>query len=409
MDLAVALGVGLLVGGERERRKREKGSPASAGIRTFAVASLAGAVGFMLGGVSMLAVVTVAVTAFAALATWRISDRDPGITTEIALVLTVLVGGLAMLQPGVAAAVGVAAAILLAARTPLHHFVGSVLTEGEVRDALIFAGATLVVLPLLPDQAMGPFGALNPRAIWIVVVLILAISAAGHVAVRMLGARFGLPIAGLASGFVSSVATIAAMGARVAKTPAVMSSAVAGAVLSTVATVIQMTLLVGATSLPTLRALGGPLIWAGLAAVAYGAAFTIKAIRHTGEEDPAPGQAFNLTAALAFAATLAVVLVASAALRDQFGAAGSIVAAAVAGLVDTHAAAISIAALVASGRMTPEEAVIPILAAFSSNTVTKIVFAWTSGGPGFAARVVPGLLLVVIFAWIGATMMQVLR
>src|SRR5665811_1735818 len=85
----------------------------------------------------------------------------------------------------------------------------------------------------IPDRPMGPYDALNPRSIWVIVVLIMAVSAAGYASVRILGARFGLPIAGLASGFISSTATIAAMGARVAKTKEVIGAAVAGAVLST--------------------------------------------------------------------------------------------------------------------------------------------------------------------------------
>ncbi len=127
-----------------------------------------------------------------------------------------------------------------------------ILTESELHDALIFAAATLVVLPLVPDRSMGPYGALNPRSIWLIVILIMAISATGYVAVRMLGAKFGLPIAGLAAGFISSTATIAAMGGRVTKQNDVIAGAVAGAVLSTVATVMQMAIVLGATSLPTL-------------------------------------------------------------------------------------------------------------------------------------------------------------
>lgn len=180
-------------------------------------------------------------------------------TTEVALIFSVLVGGLAILSPGVAACVGVVVAILLAARTPLHHFVSQVLTPDEVREALILAGATLVVLPLPPDRAMGPFQALNPRSVWVVVVLVLAIGAADHIAVRALGARWGLPLAGLASGFILSTATIGAMAGRAAA----LSAAVAGAVLSTVATIVQVTLVIAVTSLPTLRVMAGPLLWRG--------------------------------------------------------------------------------------------------------------------------------------------------
>ena len=320
----------------------------------------------------------------------------------MALILTALLGGTAIRQPALAAGVAVVVAVLLAARTPLHHFVRSVLTENEVQDALIFAGATLIVLPLLPDRPLGPYGALNPHTIWIVVILVMAISAAGYVAVRMLGARFGLPIAGLASGFISSTATIGAMGARAAKAPDVLAAAVAGAVLSTVATIVQMATVLAATSMIVLRTLSGPLICAGLAASAYGAIFTIRAFRQKTEDEPQPGQAFNISTALAFALTLSGILVASAALREWFGEAGVIVAAAVAGFVDTHSAAISIASLVASGKMSAADAVIPILAGLSTNTISKIILARFSGGHAFAFRVIPGLTLVALAAWAGA-------
>lgn len=402
MSLAVALGIGLLIGAERERRKGEGALRSSAGIRTFAAAALSGSIAFMVGGGPVLAVTVAAVAGLAALGYWRSRGNDPGLTTEVALVLTVLLGALCVRQPTLAAGVGVIVAVLLAARTPLHHFVRSVLTEAEVKDALIFASATLVVLPLLPNQSFGPYGALNPHAIWIVAVLVLAISAAGHVAVRLLGMRFGLPIAGLASGFVSSIATIGAMGARARTTPSLLAGAVAGAVLSTLATILQMAVVVAATSLPVLRALGAPLVCAGVAAGVYGLIFSFAALRQKPEDGSEAGQAFSLATALGFALTLAAVLVASGALRERFGQAGTLVAAGVAGLADTHSAAISIASLVAAGKLTPGDAVAPILVGLSTNTLSKMIFAGTSGGRSFALRVIPGLVLVALAAWAGA-------
>lgn len=254
LNFAVALGIGLLIGAERERRKGEGPSRSPAGIRTFAVTSLAGAVSFTVGGNVVLGVTIAGVVALTAVGYLRAQEDDPGLTTEIALILTALLGVLSMQQPALAAGIAVAVAVLLAARTPLHHFVRSVLTEREVNDALILAGATLVVLPLLPDRPMGPEGGLNPHTIWVVVIFIMAIGAAGHVAVRVLGARFGLPIAGLASGFVSSTATI---GARATKAPDVLAAAVSGAVLSSVATIVQLAAVLTATSVITLRALSG--------------------------------------------------------------------------------------------------------------------------------------------------------
>ena len=401
-NLLVALGAGLLIGAERERRKQERPGGSAAGIRTFAVTALVGAASVAIGGGPLLCVAVAMVAGLAALSYWRTSpDKDPGLTTEIALILTALLGGLAMSRPGETAAVSVAVALLLAARERVHHFVGAVLSEDDVRGALVLGAAAIVVMPLLPDQAMGPFSALNPRKVWRLVVLVLAIGSAGHIAVRALGPRFGLPVAGLASGFISSSATIGAMGARVAKTPAVLMPATAGAVLSTVATVIQMAAVVGATSAPTLPAMAPSLIAAGAAAGLYGAVFTVRALRHAPDAAAESGEAFSLSAALVFAATLSAVLLASAALREWFGEAGAVAAAGLAGLVDTHAAAISIAAMVAAGKMTPHEAVVPILVGLSSNTVTKVVLASTTGGRIFAVRVVPGLLLVAIAAWAG--------
>src|SRR6185312_2236632 len=293
LGLAVALGIGLLVGAERERRKGDGPSRASAGIRTFAVASLCGAASVMVAGSIGLAATVAGVAGLAALGYWRNKSADPGLTTEVALVLITLLGGLCVVHAALAAAAAAALAALLATRTSLHRFVRSVITEAEARSALIFAIATLVVLPLLPDRRMGPYMALNPHSIWILVVLVLGIGAVGHIAVRMLGRRFGLPVAGLASGFASSIATIGAMGAQARRAPLLSSGAVAGAVLSTVATVAQMAVVVAA-SLPTLRAIAAPLICAAVAASLYGAVFTVAAIRQTGEPESEGGQAFSL-------------------------------------------------------------------------------------------------------------------
>lgn len=205
VGLAVALGLGLLIGADRERRKGEGTSRAAAGLRTFAIVSLSGATAFAAGGEILLATVTAGVVVLAALSYWRSASDDPGITTEATLVLTALLGGLAMREPILAAGLGVLIAGLLHARTWLHGFVRSILSEDDVRDALILAGATLIVLPLLPDRTLGPYNALNLHALWIVVILVVCVSAIGYTAIRIFGARFGLPITGLASGFISSV------------------------------------------------------------------------------------------------------------------------------------------------------------------------------------------------------------
>ena len=398
----VALGVGLLIGIDRERNKGDGSTRQAAGLRTFTLASLAGATAMAVGDEIVLAAVALGMVAFAGLSYWRARDGDPGLTTETALVLTTLLGGLAIKQPEFAAGLGVVVAVLLAARSPLHRFVRSVLTDDELRDLLIFAAAALVVLPLLPDKPIGPYGALNLRTVWTIVILVMAVSALGYVAVRLVGPRYGLPLAGLASGFVSSSATIAAMGTRVQHEPELMKPAVAGAVLSSVATIVQLAILIAATNMPTLQALWLPLVFSGAAAVLYGGAFTLWALKQKTQKHETQGNAFSLTMALAFAAILAVVLVVAAAAQDWFGEAGVVIAASAAGFADTHSAAVSVASLVSDGRIKPPQTIIPVLAAFTTNTVTKMAFAVTAGGRTFALYVIPGLLLMLLAAWAGA-------
>jgi uncharacterized membrane protein (DUF4010 family) len=370
-------------------------------VRTFALTSLAGALSLGVGGELLLVGTALFLALLVGLAYRRTANADPGLTTEMALLTTLLLGALAIREPAVAAGAGVVVAIVLASRRRLHRFIRGALTEQELHDGLLFAAAALVVLPLAPDRPVGPYEVLNPRTLWRLVVLLLGIQGAGHVAVRALGARFGLPLAGLASGFVSSAATIAAFGARAARHPALTGAAVSAAVLSTLATIVQMTVVLWATSRPVLVAMTWPLGLGGVAAAVYGAVFAIRGSRRVAEPPAKSGHAFELRTALLFTATIAVVLMIAAVLANALGNAGVLVATTVAGFVDAHAAAISVASLVTAGRLRPEDAVVPILAGLATNTLTKVGLAITSGGSRFAWRVVPGLIAVIAAAWAG--------
>ena len=400
-----ALAIGLLIGAERERRKGEGPSRSPAGIRTFAVASLTGAVSVIIGSDWLLAVTILAVSALSVVAYLRSGDNDPGITSEAALVLTVLLGGMAVDYPSFAAGVAVTVALLLAAREKIHLFISSVLTEEELHDALVFAAAVLVILPLVPNQYLGPFHAINLRTIWIIVLLMMTISAAGYIGVRLLGPRFGLPLAGFASGFISSAATISAMGARSREEPGLARAAVAAAVLSTVATIIELAVVLAATNHPTLHILTVPLIAAGCVAVIYGLLFTIRNIRSDVPPSTVRGRPFRLATAAVFAGTIAMMLLISAALNAWLGGRGVLAGAAIAGFADTHSPAVSVASLVSSSALAVNDAAFPVLAALTTNTVTKVVLAITSGGRTFALQVVPGLILVILTAW-GAALVK---
>jgi uncharacterized membrane protein (DUF4010 family) len=404
MHFMVALGIGLLIGLERERRKGVGPARSAAGIRTFAVASLLGAVSVRAGGDVLLAVAAAGIIGLAAVSYDRNHGDDPGLTTEVALVLTLVLGGLAMREPGLAAALSAVAAILLAARAPLHRFVRDVLTEAELRDALILSAATLIVWPLLPDRYLGPFSAINPSKIWTIVILLMAIGAGGHVAVRALGARFGLPVSGFASGFASSAATIGAMGARASANPDMVGPAAAGAVLSNVATAIQLAALLEIISPPALATLWFPLLSAGLAAAVYGGVLTLKGVSSNKAGTDHDGAAFSVSTTLLLAAILSAVLVGAAALSAWLGQSGVFIATAAAGVADVHAAAFAAGSQVAKGNLSADQGVWAVLLGITSNSITKIILAATAGTREFAAQVVPGILFFTVAAWGSATL-----
>jgi uncharacterized membrane protein (DUF4010 family) len=400
LNLAVALGVGLLIGTERERSKGTGPEKSPAGIRTFTIASLLGAVSTMFN-FWLLVVSIFCVMIFIAIAYFNKQGKEPGLTTEVTLIFTMILGGLAMSSSALAAALAVVVAILLAAKEPIHGFVLGVVTKDELNDFLILAAATLIILPLVPNQAIGPFEAINPRNLWLIVILVMTISALGHLALRWLGGRIGLPVAGLVSGFISSIATVGAMGARAKETPILLSSAVAGATLSSLATILQLAMLLAVIHPPTLQALMWPLAFGGVSIAIYGLVVTLSSLQKSETEINKPSKTFSVKTALILAAVIAVALVASAALKAWFGQAGLVVASGVAGVADVHASAISVASLAAASKLSPESAVIPILVAFSVNSVSKAVMAVISGGKDFSYKVILGLIVQVAATWVG--------
>ena len=210
IPIAVASGVGLVVGIDRERRKGEGPGRRAAGVRTF--------------------------------------------------IIVALLGVLSSSAPALAAGIGALLAIALAAREPLHRLVRQQLSEQEIHDGLLLAACALVVLPLMPDRAIDPFGAFNPRLVWKFTMLVMAINALGYLALRLFGPGRGLPLAGLAAGFISSSAAHAAMGARARTEPALRAGALAGAAWSSVATFVRLTLVLTVVSLSLLRQLLWPLL-----------------------------------------------------------------------------------------------------------------------------------------------------
>jgi uncharacterized membrane protein (DUF4010 family) len=400
IHFAVAIGIGLLIGSERERRKGSGAKRGAAGVRTFALAAFAGALSSYLQSEILLVTVAAGTVLLSALAYKRTAARDPGLTTELALLVTVLLGALPLRNPLLAASLGVITTILLASRDFLHAALKNLLSEQEAHDALVFLAAALVILPLAPDREIG-FGAFNPRRILELVVLVMAMSAASYIALRAFGSRLGLPLAGLVGGFISATATIGTMGQRAKRDPALASAATSAAVLANVATVLQMVVVLLVTNVDTCRALAKPLFLSGIAAVAYALILLIRSSKTPIAQEPTPGRAFDVKLAVFFAATVSGILFFCAFLNRTYGNRGLLLGATLSGLADTHATAISIASLVSAGRLTPQAAVLPIVVGFSTNTLTKAVVALTVGNTRFALQLLPGLIALVIAAFLG--------
>jgi uncharacterized membrane protein (DUF4010 family) len=407
--IALALIIGLLLGVERERRKRERGHDAVAGLRTFGLAGL-------LGGLARYSESPYAVAAGALIVGTLVivgyaldaqRERDAGITTEIALVLTYLLGALAISEPFVAGTSAIVTALLLHFRKALHHFVRDVLREDEVHDGLLFLVFAFIVLPLAPDVHVGPYRAIHPQSIARLVLLITLVSSAGYIAQRALGARLGLVASGFASGFISSSATIGALGLRAKRDVALAAPAAAGAVASSIATVLQYAAIIVAIEPVLLVGLAWPL---GLAATAAVAATYVLARAYGAQASGAPdaprGRPFQVLPALFVGAASALVAVLSAALSSAIGDAGIVVVSGASGLVDAHATAGSVSSLHQAKSIDATTARLAIVAALSSNTGTKIAMAFASGPRPYALRVTAGVLAIACAAWLGLALGQ---
>ncbi len=403
IGVSIAVGIGLLVGAERERRKGDGPSRAAAGLRTFTITALAGAVAQVLGGLALIAGLALVIGAMLAVAYWRIRSEDPGLTTEIAMVLVLLLGALAMSQPVMAAGIGALLAGLLAARDWMHRFVRQVLSHQELHDLILFLSVALIALPLAPDQLIGPFDAINLSTLVKFVLAVMLIGSIGHVAIRLLGDRGGLSIGRFVSGFISSTATIYSMG-RIARASSLRADdAAAGAILSTVATMVQLNVLVFLLSPALAWTLILPVFGGMLVPVGY--ALSILFRHREGDEAPTLDQsdrhAFDFPAAVLLAVGIAVVTIVSAFMQASLGAQGMLLAAATAGFADAHAMITPISGMLRQSLVSVDAAIAAILLALTTNAVTKAIVAVYAGRRAFALRILPVIASSVGGAWLG--------
>lgn len=391
--IMTALGIGLLIGAIRERHSAEP----MAGLRTHALVALVGAVAMQIGMGAYIAALLL-VGALAVAGYMRNDPDDLGLTGEVALLVTMALSGLASRNPPLATALGVTAAVLLQAKQQLKNLSRNLITEQEIKDGLLLLAAALVVMPLLPAEALDPWGVLKPRTVWKIVVLVLGVGMLGHVALRMVGARWGLAVAGFFSGFASSTAATASFGARVKAEPALMMPASSAAILANLASLLLLLAVVWAASPELLTALAWPML-AALLVLGLNAAFGLRSAGgQVSVSDDANTKAFKLSHAVLIAAIIAGVSLIAAWLRHTFGDTVAIAAAMLAALTELQAAAVSIAQMNTSGSMPAAYAQWGVIGVLASSAAAKSVLGFVSGGLRYGLRVAVALIGMALAA-----------
>lgn len=366
-----------------------------AGVRTHAMVAIVAAVGATFGGAVLVAVV-LAIGLLAVAAYLRTQHSDPGLTGEVAMLVTAMLAALAQDDPAIAGGLGVIAAVLLFAKRPLQRFARDVVSEREIQDALLLAASALVILPMLPDEPIDPWGVLVASKLWKLVVLVMAVGMLGHIALRTVGARWGLPVAGFFSGFASSTAAVAGFGQRTRDDAALTAGAASAALLANLASLLLMIGIIATASPALLRASAWPLA-AAAGVLAIAAAIGLQ---RQGEAPQLPAEptarSFKLSHGLLLALVIGAVLMLSAWLRSVFGDMGALATAVLVALVELHASAASIAQLSALGGLSMPHAQWGVVGLLAASGLAKTVLAFASGNRRYAMYLDGGLVAMAV-------------
>ena len=391
-----SLAIGLLIGVERERNPAAK-----AGLRTFALTAVFGTLAAMLGdyahGAAWMPAVGLALTGLTIIAAYHRAPPadDPGTTTVWRCSSPTASGALLVRRAHARRGDRGRRAALLYFKAELR----GILERFERRDLLAviqFAMLSVVILPVLPDEGYGPYGALNPFRIWLMVVLISGLSLAGYIALKIVGVRYGLPLVGLCGGLVSSTATTLAY-SRHARAGSLTDGAGVVIVLANLTVLVRLAIVAAATaprSSRVSRRCSAPRWRPGRPRRSR---FWRRRLGGDAEFPlPAVANPAELRASLGFGVLFAIVLVATAWLSDVAGSSGLYAVALVSGLTDVDALTLSSLQLFTSGKLGAREAVVAIALALLANTVFKLGLVLTVGGRPLARRVILPALASVL-------------
>lgn len=389
LTLGLSLGLGLLIGLQRERTEARFG-----GIRTFPLISLFGSFCGLLAephGAWPIAAGMVAIVGTLVLANLRGPPRaegDYGQTTEVAALVTFAIGAyLPLGERAIAALAAGLVVILLHLKEPMHVFVRK-MGPKDISAVMQFVVISLIILPVLPNREFGPLHVLNPFDIWRMVVLIVGLSLLGYTVYKLVGSTASVILGGILGGLISSTATTVSYARRASASPAAHLLAITVILIASAVSYLRVMFEVSLFAPSHLAAMLLPLavvlVWVGAIAVVAFLCF-----RGGSEEMPPPANPAELKSALVFGLIYAVVTFGTAAAKKYFGESGLYVVAVVSGLTDMDAITLSLSRMVEGNQLAPDNAWRLILAASLSNFLFKGMTAAILGGRSFGLRVAP--------------------
>lgn len=402
--LATALAIGLLIGLERGWQQRgEREGERAAGLRTHALSGLLGGAWGVIareaGAGGAVAAAIAFATFSAAIVVFRlreaVHDQTFGATTIVAAMLAFTLGAMAVLgDMAAAAAAAVAATGLLALKSGLHAWIRR-LTWVELRSALVLLAMTFLLLPILPNRALDPLGAVNPYEIWLLTVLMAALSFAGYLAIKVAGERLGIALTGLAGGLVSSTGATLTLARLAREHPGRERLMAGGALLAGATMMVRVVLVAGVIRLGLAAKLAPALLLAAGATAGLG----LHLVRRPADGEPGAAaldfqNPLDLSVVLRLGAILTLVGVLAQVATRIAGSAGAFTVAAISGLADVDALTLSMARM-AGAALPVEAAATAVLIAVAVNTVAKAALGWSEGGRALGIWMVAAAALAI--------------
>jgi uncharacterized membrane protein (DUF4010 family) len=402
---ATSLAIGLLIGLDRERNPL-----ASAGLRTFALVALFGTLAallsektespwLLLGGLLIVGIMTIT-------ANLRAPKKvsDPGTTTVAAIIVCYALGAIVWYgYSTLAIMLAIVTTILLYFKTELHG-ISRNLDRRDLISILQFAILTFIILPILPDKNFGPYEAINPYQVWLMVVLISGVSLSGYIALRLVGQRYGTALLGSFGGLVSSTVTTLVYARRSKYNQSIIPIAVVVILIANLVVLIRLSVfsaVVSQSILPQLLPILGSGLLLGLGVTVY----WWKKINQQNEMPlPEIKNPAEIQTAVSFGLLYAVVLFLAAWLSDIAGSRGLYAVALVSGLTDVDAITLTSLRLFELGKLEATETVTAISLGIMSNIAFKLGLVFFIGGPLLAKRCALGMIATSIGIGLGLFM-----